>query len=124
MSPKAKVQLAREHLDRALPAVTAEDYTEAVTWLFAALEAAIVAVAERHGIDTQKQHWKKAEVAKQLHDSGFLPHDFSDSLDTLNEALKVAVYEGDEPDLGDQSLEDIAADVETAVELAEQEGRR
>jgi len=121
VSPKAKAQLAREHLDRALPAVTVEDHTEAVTWLFAALEAAIVAVAERHGIDTKKQHWKKAEVAKQLHDSGALPHDFSDTLDILNEARKVAVYEGDEPDLGDQSLEGIAADVETAVELAEQE---
>ena len=124
MSPKAKAELAREHLGRALPAVTAEDYTEAVTWLFAALEAAIVAVADRHGIDTQKQHWKKAEVAKQLHDSGVLPHDFSHTLDTLNEARKVAVYEGDTPDLGDQSLEDLAEDVETAVELAGQEDRR
>ncbi len=122
MSPKAKAQLAREHLERALPAVTAADHTEAVTWLFAALEAAIVAVAERHGIDTKKQHWKKAEVAKQLHESEVLPHDFSDVLDILNEARKVAVYEGDEPDLGGQSLEDLAADVETAVELAEQEG--
>lgn len=124
MSPKAKAQLAREHLERALPAVTAEDYTEAVTWLFAALEAAIVAIAERHGIDTKKRHAKKAEAAKQLHDSGSLPHDFSDTLDILNEARKVAVYEGDEPDLGDQSLEDIAADVEKAVELAEQEEPR
>lgn len=122
VSPKARAELAREHLDRALPAVTAEDHTEAVTWLFAALEAAIVAVAESRGIDTKKQHWKKAEAAKQLHDAGALPHDFSDTLDILNEARKVAVYEGEEPDLGDQSLEDIAADVETAVELAEQEG--
>jgi HEPN domain-containing protein len=122
VSPKAKAQLAREHLERALPAVSEEDYTEAVTWLFAALEAAIVAVAGRHGIDTQKQHWKKAEVAKELHSSGVLPHDFSDTLDLLNQARKVAVYEGDEPDLGDESLEDIATEVEVAVELAEQEG--
>jgi hypothetical protein len=122
VSPKTKAQLAREHLERALPAVPDADYTEAVTWLFAALEAAIVAVADRHGIDTQQQHWKKAEVAKQLYEAGVLSHDFSDSLDTLNEARKVVVYEGDEPDLGDQSLEDIAAAVETAVEFAEEEG--
>ena len=122
MSPKAKAQLAREHLDRALPAVSGDDYTEAVTWLFAALEAAIVAIADRQGIDTQKQHWKKAEVAKRMYESGVLPQDFSDSLDILNEARKVAVYEGDEPDLGRHSLEDIAADVEAAVELAEREG--
>ena len=117
----AKAELARAHLDRALPAVASEDYTEAVTWLFAALEAAIVAVAERQGVETMKQHWKKAEVAKQLHDSGALPHDFSETLDVLNEARKVAVYEGEEPELGDHSLEAISAEVESAVELAEQE---
>lgn len=81
-----------------------------------------MAVADRHGVDTKKQHWKKAEVAKELHESGALPHDFSRTLKILNEARKVAVYEGEEPDLGGRSLEDIAADVETAVELAEQEG--
>ena len=97
MSPKAKGELAREHLDRALPAVTAEDYTEAVTWLFAALEAAIVAVAERDGIDTKKRHWEKAKAAQRLHDSGVLPHDFSQVHDILNNARKVAVYEGEEP---------------------------
>lgn len=121
MSPKAKHELAREHLERALPAVAVEDYTEAVTWLFAALEAAVVAVAERHGIDTRKQHWKKMEVASEMYKSGVLPYDFSDTLDVLNGARKVAVYEGDEPDLRGHSLEDIATDVEAAVELAEQE---
>lgn len=119
MAPKTKVELAREHLDRALRAVSTDDQTEAVTWLFAALEAAIVAVADEQGIDTKKQHWRKAEVAKELHDSGVLARDFSDTLDLLNEARKVAVYEGDEPDLGDETLEDVAADVEMAIELAE-----
>jgi len=71
-------------------------------------------------MDAQRQHWKKAEIAHELHGSGILPYDFSDTLDTLNEARKTAVYEGDTPDLGDQSLEDIAADVETAVQLAKQ----
>jgi uncharacterized protein YutE (UPF0331/DUF86 family) len=111
--------LAREHLDRGLVGVTAADSTEAVTWLFLALEAAIVAVADQQGIDTKKQHWKKAEVAQELHRRGVLPHDFSSTLRLLNEARKVATYEGDEPDLYGQSLEDISADVETAVELAE-----
>lgn len=121
MSPKRRSRLAREHLERALVAVHAEDVTEAVTWLFAALEAAIVAVAERHGIDTRKQHWKKAEAAEQLHDAGTLPHDFSQALDLLNEARKMVVYEGDDPELQGRSLQDIATEVETAVELAERE---
>jgi uncharacterized protein YutE (UPF0331/DUF86 family) len=120
VSPKAKATLAREHLERALPAVTAGDFTEAVTWLFASLEAAIVSVADTEGIDTKKQHWKKAEVAQQLHEAGILPYDFSDTLDLLNDARKTVIYDGDEPDLGESSLEDIAGDVETAVELAEQ----
>ncbi len=121
MSPKAKSQLAREHLDRALPAISAGDYTEAVTWLFASLEAAVVAVAETHGIDTKRLHWRKAEVSKQLYDEGHLPADFSETLGILNDSRKVAVYEGDEPDLGGHSLEDLAADIETAVECSEAE---
>jgi hypothetical protein len=40
---------AREHLKRALPAVTAAQYTEAVTWLFASLEAPVAALAEQNG---------------------------------------------------------------------------
>lgn len=124
MSPKAKADLARDHLERALPAVSEEDYTEAVTWLFAALEAAVVAVAARRGIDTKKQHWRKSEVAAELHAAGMLPHDFSSTLDLLGEARKVVVYEGDEPDLGDRSLDDIAAEVEAAVRLAEEDASR
>jgi hypothetical protein len=37
------------------------------------------------------------------------------------ETRKVATYDGDEPDLEGESLEDIATDVQTAVELAEEE---
>ena len=121
MSPRAKHELAREHLDRGLAGVSANDATEAVAWLFLSLEAAIVSVADKHGLDTKRHYWRKAEVAEELRGRGVLPHDFSDVLRLLNEARKVAIYEGDEPELEGQSLEDIAADVETAVELAEQE---
>ena len=99
----------------------AGDTAEAVAWLFLSLEAAIVSIAGTHGLDTAKQHWKKARVAEELYERGVLPHDYSASLRLLNEAPKVATYEGDEPDLEGRSLEEIATDVETAVELAEQE---
>ena len=121
VSPRAKHELAREHLNRGLAGVEAADATEAVAWLFLSLEAAIVSVADKHEIDTENQHWKKAEVAKGLYAAGVLAHDFSGTLRLLNEARKVATYDGDEPDLEGQSLEDIAADVEAAVEYAEQE---
>lgn len=63
--------------------------------------------------------WKKADAAAELYGGGVLPRDFSSTLWLLNEARKVATYEGDEPDLEGRSLEDVAADVEAAVELAE-----
>ena len=62
---------------------------------------------------------RKAELARELHASGVLPHDYSGTLRTLNHARKKAIYEGDEPNLEDQSLEDVATNVESAVVLAE-----
>ncbi len=119
MSPKPKRQLAREHLERARPAVAVDDYPEAVTWLFASLEAAIIAIAEQHGIVVAPNHFRKAEIAARLHADGQVPWDFSPTLRTLNHARKQAIYDGDEPDLGTATLEDVAAGVERAVHLAE-----
>ncbi|HEX3519085.1 MAG TPA: hypothetical protein VHT29_08640 [Solirubrobacteraceae bacterium] len=45
----------------------ADDYTEAVTWLFAALEAAIAALADQHGVTIEPKHWKKADAAVELY---------------------------------------------------------
>jgi hypothetical protein len=118
VSPKAKAQLAREHLERALPAVEAEDYTEAVTWLFVSLEAAVAALADQHGVAIEPKHWQKAVVAEDLYGRGTVPTDLAPALRTLNAARKEAVYEGEEPDLGGQSLEDLAIEVEAAVDLA------
>lgn len=117
MSPKTKAQLAREHLERAQPAVETGQYTEAVTWLFASLEAAIAAIAEQHGVVIEPKHWQKAEIARQLYEREALPADFAPVLRTLNDARKEAIYEGEEPDLDGQSLEDIAAEVESVVDL-------
>jgi hypothetical protein len=122
VSPKPKAQLAREHLERAVDGIDADDATEAVTWLLAALEAAIVAIAENQGMDAPTHHWKKAQVARELHESGVVEVDYSDALDLLNAGRKVAIYEGEDPDLGESSLEDLVADVRSAVQTAEQAG--
>jgi hypothetical protein len=119
VSPKTKPQLAREHLDRALPAVASHDYTEAVTWLFVSLEAAVVALAEQHGVPIEPNHWRKVKAAEQLYAQGAVTTNFAPALRTLNEARKEAVYDGEDPDFGDQSLEDLASEVESAVDLAE-----
>ena len=107
-------------MERALPAVVAEDYTEAVTWLFASLEAVVAALADQHGISIEPKHWKKVEVAEQLFAQDAVPTDLAPTLRALNNARKKAIYEGEEPDLGDRSLEDLATEIETAVELAEE----
>jgi hypothetical protein len=67
----------------------------------------------------EPKHWKKAEAAEQLYAQHAVPVDFAPTLRTLNDARKKAVYEGEEPDLGDESLEDLATDIESAVDLAE-----
>lgn len=82
------------------------------------LEAAIAAVAERYGLKTEPKHWQKLEIAEQLRDEGALGDDVAATLRSLNEARKEALYEGEEPDLGGKSLEDLATVVETTVELA------
>jgi len=65
-----------------------------------------------------------AEVAAELHGAGVLPVDYADTLKLLNEARKAVFYEGEDPDLRGQSLEDIASTVESAVVQAEQVGAR
>lgn len=122
MAPKSKAQLAREHLERALPAVTAGDYTEVVAWLFVSLEAAIAAVAEQHGLEIEPKHWQKLDIAEKLQTEGMLDGDVAATLRTLNEARKQALYEGEEPDFGGKSLEDLATVVEATVERAESTG--
>lgn len=122
MSPKPKTQLAREHLGRAASAVEDEDATEAVTWLLAALEAAVVALAAAEGLEAPTHHWKKAQVATRLHVDGIVARDFANTLDMLNNARKVAVYEGEEPDLGGNTLSGLLADVESVVFVAERVG--
>jgi HEPN domain-containing protein len=122
VAAKSKAQLAREHLERALPAVAAGDYTEVVAWLFVSLEAAIAAVAARHGLEVEPKHWQKLDVAEQLQAEGRLGGDVAATLRTLNEARKQALYEGEEPDLDGKSLDELAAAVESAVEQAEGAG--
>lgn len=68
----------------------------------------------------EPKHWKKAELAHQLFDDGRVEHDFAPTLMALNAARKEALYEGEDPHLGGSSLEEIAAEVEIAVELAQE----
>jgi hypothetical protein len=120
MSPQAKSDLAREHLKRASVAFEAGDPVVGVTFLYLAAEAAIVALSEQHDIATERQHWRKAEAAAELHTRGILPIDLSSILELLNQARKDVGYEGEDPDFGDHTPEDLLSSVEIAVDAAEQ----
>jgi uncharacterized protein (UPF0332 family) len=118
VSPKDKRELAREHLEDALAAIEDGRPKDAVNALFYAAEAAIVAVAEHHGIDTKQHHAVKADAATQLHRDGALAQDYGPLLRTLNQTRKDIWYEGEEPELGND-LDAIADQVEALVEAAE-----
>lgn len=53
--------------------------------MFYAAEAAVVSLADRHGIDTKQQHWLKADAAKELHQRGLLSEDYGPLLKQLNQ---------------------------------------
>lgn len=120
MSPKAKSELAREHLETARNDIAAGSGKEAINALFYAAEAAVVALADIHGVDTKRSHRLKADAATELHGRGVLDADFGPLMKQLNQARKDAWYEGEEPEL-DQSLDDLLSDVETLVAQAEAE---
>ena len=90
-----------------------------VTFLHLAAEAAVVALAELNGIATERQHWRKGEAATELYTRGILPTDLGPMLELLNQARKDAGYEGEDPDLGDWTSEELVRTVEDAVHTAE-----
>jgi hypothetical protein len=119
MSPQSKADLARSHLIRATTAFEAGDPVVGVTFLHLAAEAAIVALSALNGISTERQHWRKAEAATELHTRGILSVDLSPILELLNQARKDAGYEGEDPDLGEWSSEGLLSTVEEAVDVAD-----
>jgi hypothetical protein len=72
---------------------------DAVQWSFASLEAAI----------------------DELRAEGVLPRDLSALHQLLNEERKAMFYEGEDPDLGELTIEEVIREVETAVRMAEAE---
>ena len=123
MASKPKVEVAREHLSKAQDEAVAGDLRDAVQWSFACLEAAIDALADKHGIAIDEKHWRRNAAAAALKDKGVLPKDLSDLHRLLNEERKAMFYEGEDPELGELSIEDVLGEIETAVEVAEAEAK-
>ncbi len=119
VSPKTKVEVARDHLTKAQADAADGDLRDALQWSFASLEAAIDALARIHGIDIDQQHWKRRNAAESLHEQGVLPKDLSGLHGRLNDERKAVFYDGAEPSAEDLDIDSILADVEQAVVAAE-----
>jgi hypothetical protein len=117
VSPKAKVEIAREHLAKAQEELNG-DHRDAVQWAFASLEAAIDALAAEEGIAIDQKHWKRTDAARELHRKGVLPSDLSALHGELNFIRKAIFYDGEELEEDGFSVEDAVVDVETVVEIA------
>lgn len=113
------MEVAREHLSKAQEEASAGDLKDAVQWSFASLEAAIDALAAKHGISIEEQHWRRRDAAHELRVKGVLPRDLSALHQLLNEERKAMFYEGEDPELGELSIEDVLSEVEAAVKIAE-----
>jgi hypothetical protein len=119
VAPKSKAEIARSHLEKAREEASQKDLADAVQWSFASLEAVIDAIGEAHGITTEKNHWRRSEAATELYDKGVLPKDLAPLHRLLNDERKAVFYEGEDPDLGDRSIEEVLDDLLVAVEIAE-----
>ena len=94
-----KILLARSHLADVLEAWhEPTDWKDLSVYGFHCLEAAIDAASMHVGLPTSRSHWKRVEVATELHDNWGLP-DVSELLRGLNDARKSHLY-GDIPDPG------------------------
>ncbi len=78
-------------------------------------------MAAARGIAIDEKHWKRAEAATRIHATGVLSKDLADLHRSLDEARKAVFYDGEDPDLGEASLEEVLSDVEDAVVAAEAE---
>lgn len=116
--PEGQERPEREHLETARDDLSGAREKDAINALFYAAEAAIVALAEAHDIDTQKRHYLKAGAATELHKRGVLDRDLGALLRDLNQARKDVWYEGDDPQL-DQDLDEIADEIESLIDDTE-----
>jgi len=114
VSPKAKVEIAEEHLAKAREELDG-DLRDAVQWVFASLEAAIDALAAEERILIDQQHWKRTDAAKELYEKGILPSDVSTLHKELNFLRKAIFYDGEELEQEGFSVEGAVAEVETVV---------
>jgi len=110
------VDLASEQWDRAATdSWEPADPASCVTNVFYAYENLVVAAAEAHDMKWKKNHYDKAELAKELFSRGILAKDLSDEMLRLNDLRKDVSYGEPGFDLADEDLEDLVSDLEATL---------
>ena len=103
---------ARDHLDlakkqwerAASDSWTPKDHASCVTNAFYAYENLLVAVAEAHGKQWTKSHYKKAELASELFKAKILATDVSGTILRMNDLRKDLSYGEPGDELADADL--------------------
>ena len=115
------LDVAREQWERAATASwEPSEPASCVTNVFYAYENLIVAVAEAKDLAWAPNHYKKAELAKKLHQDGILKRDVGDDLLRFNDLRKDVSYGEPGPDLLSADLEDVVSDLEGFLEEVEE----
>jgi len=112
------IALARAHLERARRALEVEDETAAVLWCNLCAEVAVTLIASAQGIDSRKDHFRRAILARRLFEQGALPEDFADLMIRLNNERNHAAHEGLPPDLRGRSWDQVLASLERLLQAA------
>lgn len=121
------LKAAREHLDlasnqwerAATDSWEPADAASCVTNVFYAYENLIVAAAEAHNIVWVKNHYRKADLAKELAQKKILSGDLSAKLLRLNDLRKDVSYGELGVELRDEDLEALVSDLEQMVNEVE-----
>lgn len=111
-------ELAKAHLSRARNALELGDQTAAVLWSNLCAEVALEVIATSRGIDSRKEHFRRASIARRLFEMGAIGEDLGDLLIRLNNERKHATYEGLPPDLRGRSWESVFDSLAELVNVA------
>lgn len=78
-------------------------------------------MAPKPKVEVAREHLSKAQAEASAGDLRDAVQWSFASLEAAIEERKAMFYEGEDPELGEHSIEDVLTDVQTAVEIAEAE---
>ena len=111
------LKLAKRHLERVQSSWDPPNWLDLSSYGLYALEAAVIAAAQRLAIPVKRTHVSKVEASRTLSKNHGLP-DIGDLMQDLNEVRKSEAY-GDVTTLQNLNAEDVASEVEIYIDAVE-----